>query len=112
MDKHKSIDAQLVGGNKNTGFTASQIYYLTHQILKLTSHLESHSKDYSSRRGLHKLLGRRKRLLIYLSAENAALYVQILKNLGIRGLKGRQGLSRGLTLQHVVVGITYFFWRS
>nr|YP_010701120.1 ribosomal protein S15 [Lomagramma matthewii]WCI21361.1 ribosomal protein S15 [Lomagramma matthewii] len=90
------MNAQLLGGDKNTGFTASQIYYLTHRILKLTSHLESHSEDYSSRRGLHKLLGRRKRLLIYLSAENTALYAQILKNLGIRGLKGRQGLSRSL----------------
>nr|YP_010889633.1 ribosomal protein S15 [Cyrtomium caryotideum]WJJ69481.1 ribosomal protein S15 [Cyrtomium caryotideum] len=89
MDKSKYIDAQLVGGNKDTGFTASQIYYLTHQILKLTSHLELHSEDYSSRRGLRKLLGRRKRLLIYLSDENTVLYAKILKNLGIRGLKGR-----------------------
>nr|UQK96989.1 ribosomal protein S15 [Polystichum sp. YZ-2022a] len=88
-DKYKYIDAQLVGGNKDTGFTASQIYYLTHQILKLTFHLESHSEDYSSRRGLKKLLGRRKRLLIYLSDEDTALYAKILKNLGIRGLKGR-----------------------
>nr|YP_009911298.1 ribosomal protein S15 [Polystichum tripteron]QLD21507.1 ribosomal protein S15 [Polystichum tripteron] len=89
MDKYKYIDAQLVGGNKDTGFTASQIYYLTHQILKLTSHLESHSEDYSSRRGLKKLLGRRKRLLIYLSDEDTILYAKILRNLGIRGLKGR-----------------------
>lgn len=88
-DKHKSIDAQLIGGNKDTGFTASQIYYLTHQILKLTSHLESHSEDYSSQRGLRKLLGRRRRLLIYLSDENTALYTKVVKNLGIRGLKGR-----------------------
>lgn len=95
-NKHKYIKEQLVGGNKDTGLTASQIYYLTHQILKLTSHLESHSEDYSSRRGLHKLLSRRKRLLIYLSAENKPLYSQIMKNLGIRGLKGRQGLSRSL----------------
>nr|YP_009426045.1 ribosomal protein S15 [Deparia viridifrons]ASU94706.1 ribosomal protein S15 [Deparia viridifrons] len=89
MDKHKSIDAQLIGGNKDTGFTASQIYYLTHQILKLTSHLESHSEDYSSQRGLRKLLDRRRRLLIYLSDKNTALYTKVVKNLGIRGLKGR-----------------------
>lgn len=88
-DKYKSIDAQLVGGNKGTGFTASQIYYLTHQILKLTSHLELHPKDYSSQRGLRKLLGKRRSLLIYLADENTALYTKILKNLGIRGLKGR-----------------------
>nr|AJE61617.1 ribosomal protein S15 [Cystopteris protrusa] len=89
MDKYKSIDAQLVGGKKDTGFTASQIYYLTHQILKLTSHLELHSEDYSSQRGLRKLLGKRRRLLIYLSDENTALYTRVIKNLGIRGLKGR-----------------------
>nr|YP_009427621.1 ribosomal protein S15 [Woodsia macrochlaena]ASU96283.1 ribosomal protein S15 [Woodsia macrochlaena] len=89
MNKYKSIDAQLIGGNKDTGLTASQIYYLTHQILKLTSHLESHSEDYSSQRGLRKLLGRRRRLLIHLSNKNTALYTKIVKNLGIRGLKGR-----------------------
>uniref|UniRef100_A0A248RCY4 Small ribosomal subunit protein uS15c n=1 Tax=Diplazium unilobum TaxID=1678212 RepID=A0A248RCY4_9MONI len=89
MDKHKSIDAQLVGGSKDTGFTASQIHHLTRQILKLTSHLESHSEDYSSQRGLRKLLGRRRRLLIYLSDDNTALYAEVVKNLGIRGLKGR-----------------------
>nr|QRK25998.1 ribosomal protein S15 [Pteridium aquilinum subsp. japonicum] len=89
MDKQKVIDAHLTDGNKNTGLTASQIYYSTHQILKLSSHLESHPKDYSSQRGLWKLLGKRKRLLIYLSEKNTNLYTKLLKNLGIRGLKGR-----------------------
>nr|YP_010267377.1 ribosomal protein S15 [Brainea insignis]QKV47398.1 ribosomal protein S15 [Brainea insignis]UIF93977.1 ribosomal protein S15 [Brainea insignis] len=87
MDKYKSVDTQLVGGKQGTGFTASQIYYLTHQILKLTSHLELHSKDYSSQRGLRKLLGKRRRLLAYLSDENTALYAKIVKSLGIRSLK-------------------------
>nr|YP_010889807.1 ribosomal protein S15 [Pyrrosia adnascens]YP_010889894.1 ribosomal protein S15 [Pyrrosia hastata]WJJ69655.1 ribosomal protein S15 [Pyrrosia adnascens]WJJ69742.1 ribosomal protein S15 [Pyrrosia hastata] len=87
MYRCNSINAQLVNGNKDTGSTASQIYYLTHQILKLTSHLKSHSEDYSSRRGLRKLLGKRKRLLIYLSDSNAALYGKIIQTLGIRSLK-------------------------
>nr|QKV46167.1 ribosomal protein S15 [Selliguea yakushimensis] len=85
MYKLKSNDEQLVNGNKDTGSTASQIYYLTDQILKLTSHLKSHSKDYSSRRGLQKLLGKRKRLLIYLG--NTVLYTKVVKTLGIRSLK-------------------------
>nr|YP_009425341.1 ribosomal protein S15 [Asplenium prolongatum]ASU94001.1 ribosomal protein S15 [Asplenium prolongatum] len=89
MNKYKYIDAQLVGGNKNTGFTASQIHYLTRQILKLTSHLELHSEDYSSQRGLQKLLGKRRRLLRYLAHKNTDLYTAILKNLGIRSLKRR-----------------------
>nr|QHB77948.1 ribosomal protein S15 [Diplazium aberrans] len=88
-DKHKSIDAQLVGESRDTGFTASQIHYLTRQILKLTLHLESHSGDYSSQRGLRKLLGRRRRLSTYLSDENTALYTKVVRILGIRGLKGR-----------------------
>nr|YP_010117304.1 ribosomal protein S15 [Neocheiropteris ovata]QPM99569.1 ribosomal protein S15 [Neocheiropteris ovata] len=87
MNRCKSIDVQLVGGNKDTGSTAPQIYYLTHQILKLTFHLESHSEDYSSRRGLRKLLGKRKRLLIYLFDENTLLYAKVVETLGIRGLK-------------------------
>nr|YP_009690714.1 ribosomal protein S15 [Lomariopsis japurensis]QEG57494.1 ribosomal protein S15 [Lomariopsis japurensis] len=88
MDKCKFINAQLVSGNKDTGFTASQIYYLTNRILKLTSHLESHHEDYSSRRGLRKLLGKRKRLLAYSSDKDIAQYIKIKKNLGIRGRKG------------------------
>nr|YP_009548809.1 ribosomal protein S15 [Cryptogramma acrostichoides]AYW15784.1 ribosomal protein S15 [Cryptogramma acrostichoides] len=89
MSKQRFIDAQLSGGNRNTGFTASQIYYLTYQVSKITSHLESHPKDYSSQIGLWKLLSRRKRLLTYLSDENTGLHVRVLKKLGIRGLKGR-----------------------
>nr|YP_009549242.1 ribosomal protein S15 [Llavea cordifolia]AYW16391.1 ribosomal protein S15 [Llavea cordifolia] len=89
MSIQRSIDAQLLGGNKNTGFTVSQIYYSTHQVSKLTFHLESHPKDYSSQIGLWKLLSRRKRLLTYLSDENIDLYMRVLKKLGIRGLKGR-----------------------
>nr|YP_009547440.1 ribosomal protein S15 [Hemionitis subcordata]AYW15096.1 ribosomal protein S15 [Hemionitis subcordata] len=89
MKKQESIDAQLSNGNRNTGFTASQIYYSTYQVSKLTSHLELHSKDYSSQLGLWKLLGKRRRLLIYLSNANTRLYLKVLKKLGIRGLKGR-----------------------
>nr|YP_009691069.1 ribosomal protein S15 [Saccoloma inaequale]QEG57849.1 ribosomal protein S15 [Saccoloma inaequale] len=88
MNKKISIDSLLKVGEKYTGFAVSQVYYVTHQVLKLTSHLESHPKDYSSQRGLWVLLSRRKRLLIYLSANNPILYTKVLKNLGIRGLKG------------------------
>nr|YP_010283980.1 ribosomal protein S15 [Paragymnopteris bipinnata var. bipinnata]UAT96889.1 ribosomal protein S15 [Paragymnopteris bipinnata var. bipinnata] len=89
MKKQESIDAQLSSGNRNTGFTASQIYYSTYQVAKLTSHLELHPKDYSSQLGLWKLLGKRRRLLIYLSNANTGLYLKVLNKLGIRGLKGR-----------------------
>nr|YP_009549069.1 ribosomal protein S15 [Calciphilopteris ludens]AYW16044.1 ribosomal protein S15 [Calciphilopteris ludens] len=89
MKRKGSIGTQQSGGNINTGFTASQIYYSTYQMSKLTYHLELHPKDYSSQVGLWKLLGRRKRLLAYLSDENTGLYMKVLSKLGIRGLKGR-----------------------
>nr|YP_003934616.1 ribosomal protein S15 [Myriopteris lindheimeri]ADL29854.1 ribosomal protein S15 [Myriopteris lindheimeri] len=89
MNIQKSIDAQLSNGNRNTGFTASQIYYSTYQVSKLTSHLELHPKDYSSQLGLWKLLGKRRRLLTYLSNTNTGLYLKVLNKLGIRGLKRR-----------------------
>ncbi len=89
MKKQEYMDVQLLSGNNNTGFTVSQIYYSTYQVSKLTSHLEVHPKDYSSQLGLWKLLGKRRRLLIYLSNTNTGLYVKILKKLGIRGLKIR-----------------------
>nr|YP_009548896.1 ribosomal protein S15 [Ceratopteris cornuta]AYW15871.1 ribosomal protein S15 [Pteris vittata]QBF44645.1 ribosomal protein S15 [Pteris vittata] len=89
MDKQGSIDSQLAGGNKNTGFAASQIYYSTYRVSKLTSHLKLHPKDYSSQIGLWKLLGKRKRLLAYLFAKDTDIYLRVLKKLGIRGLKGR-----------------------
>ncbi|MCO5596923.1 hypothetical protein L7F22_050994 [Adiantum nelumboides] len=89
MKKQKYIHVQLPDREVNTGFIASQIYYLTYQVSRLTSHLGLHPKDYSSRVGLWKLLGRRKHLLVYLSNKNTGLYVRILKKLGFRRLKRR-----------------------
>nr|AJE61700.1 ribosomal protein S15 [Plagiogyria glauca]QKV47058.1 ribosomal protein S15 [Plagiogyria subadnata] len=89
MDKKTSIGSSLIGGSRDTGSAGSQVYYLTHQVSKLTSHLESHPRDYSSQRGLWKLLGKRKRLSIYLSEKDPSLYNRVTKDLSIRGLKGR-----------------------
>nr|YP_010409108.1 ribosomal protein S15 [Adiantum flabellulatum]URH13338.1 ribosomal protein S15 [Adiantum flabellulatum] len=90
MKKQESIHMHLLGGNVNTGLTASQIYYSTYQVSRLTSHLELHPRDYSSQIGLWKLLGRRKRLLAFLSKKNTGFYEKVLKKLGIRGLKVRE----------------------
>nr|YP_010027149.1 ribosomal protein S15 [Acrostichum speciosum]QOS04123.1 ribosomal protein S15 [Acrostichum speciosum] len=89
MNRQASIESSFLSENQNTGLTAFQIYYLTYRISKLTFHLELHPKDYSSQIGLWKLLGKRKRLLNYLSDKNMGLYVKVLIKLGIRGLKGR-----------------------
>nr|AJE61533.1 ribosomal protein S15 [Dipteris conjugata] len=88
-DKAISTNSTLICEKGDTGSAESQICYLTDQVSKLTSHLKSHSKDYSSQRGLWKLLGRRKRLLIHSSKKDPTLYDNIISNLGIRRLKRR-----------------------
>jgi small subunit ribosomal protein S15 len=72
---------------ENSGLTETQIYILTQRVARLSSHLKNHNKDYSSQRGLRKLLGKRKRLLAYLSNEDVERYENLLIQLGIRGLK-------------------------
>jgi small subunit ribosomal protein S15 len=72
---------------KNSGSTENQIYILTQRVARLSSHLKIHNKDFSSQRGLRKILGQRKRLLSYLASEDFARYETLLSQLGIRGLK-------------------------
>lgn len=72
---------------ENVGSTEAQITFITDKVVQLSYHLKKHKKDYSSQRGLKKLLGTRKRLLIYLFREDVARYNQLLNILPIRGLK-------------------------
>ncbi len=68
----------------DTGSTEVQIAILTEEIKELTKHLQIHKKDHSSRRGLLKKLGERKRLLRYLNLENAESYEKLVKELKLR----------------------------
>nr|YP_010716180.1 ribosomal protein S15 [Crepidomanes latealatum]WDE75916.1 ribosomal protein S15 [Crepidomanes latealatum] len=79
-----SLNSSLIYKNKHRGSTESQISYLTDLVSRLTSHLKMHPKDYSSQRGLWKLLGKRKRLLRYLSKKDIASYTSIMTTSGIR----------------------------
>ena len=88
MDKKISLDSSSIREG-NTGSVEFQIFRLTNRVLKLTSHLKLHSKDYSSQRGLWKVLGKRKRLLGYLAENNPIWYEELIGNLGIRGSKRR-----------------------
>nr|ADD30061.1 ribosomal protein S15 [Gonopterodendron arboreum] len=72
---------------ENKGSVEFQILSFTNRIQKLTSHLELHKKDYSSQRGLRKILGKRQRLLYYLSRKNPISYKELINQLGIRELK-------------------------
>ena len=68
----------------DTGSPEVQIAILTRRIEQLTDHLRNHSHDESSRRGLLKLVGRRRRLLSYLKREDAPSYLSLTERLGIR----------------------------
>lgn len=69
---------------KNTGKTEVQIALLTERIQELTGHLQTHKKDHSSRRGLLKLVGQRRRLLRYLRRKDLEGYRSILARLNLR----------------------------
>jgi small subunit ribosomal protein S15 len=68
----------------DTGSTEIQIAMLTKRILQLTEHLKIHKHDESSRRGLLKLVGQRRRFLAYLRKKNFASYQSITKKLKLR----------------------------
>nr|YP_010503796.1 ribosomal protein S15 [Chrysosplenium davidianum]UXE32345.1 ribosomal protein S15 [Chrysosplenium davidianum] len=72
---------------KNQGSVEFQVFSFTNKIRRLTSHLDLHRKDYLSQRGLRKILGKRQRLLAYLSKKNRVRYKELIGRLDIRELK-------------------------
>ncbi len=68
----------------DTGSPQVQIALLTTRINQLTEHLRTHAKDHYSRRGLLKLVGRRRRLLNYLQRNDLEGYRALIKELGLR----------------------------
>nr|YP_010708063.1 ribosomal protein S15 [Sium tenue]YP_010708148.1 ribosomal protein S15 [Sium ninsi]WCR47822.1 ribosomal protein S15 [Sium tenue]WCR47907.1 ribosomal protein S15 [Sium ninsi] len=71
----------------NKGSVEFQVVSFTNKIRRLTSHLELHKKDYLSQRGLRKILGKRQRLLAYLSKKNRVSYKELIGRLEIRETK-------------------------
>jgi small subunit ribosomal protein S15 len=71
-------------GSADTGSPEVQIALLTRRIAELTEHLRTHRKDHHSRRGLLKLVGRRRRLLQYLQKRDVEGYRKLIKDLGLR----------------------------
>ncbi|MFM7622812.1 MAG: 30S ribosomal protein S15 [Alphaproteobacteria bacterium] len=72
------------GSENNTGSSAVQVALFTQRINELTEHLKIHKKDHSSRRGLLKMVGRRRKLLDYLKSKKAAEYKAVIEKLGLR----------------------------
>ena len=70
--------------NKNVGGSEFQITVFTNRIKNLTEHLKLNKKDENTRRGLMKLVGKRKRLLSYVKRKSNENYESIIKSLGLR----------------------------
>ncbi|MBA2295247.1 MAG: 30S ribosomal protein S15 [Actinobacteria bacterium] len=68
----------------DTGSTGVQVAMLTRRVNELTEHLRTHPKDHYSRRGLLKLVGRRRRFLDYLRRKDLEGYRALIKELGLR----------------------------
>ncbi|MBC7195193.1 MAG: 30S ribosomal protein S15 [Caldisericia bacterium] len=70
--------------DKDTGSPEVQIAILTEKIKRLSEHLKEHKKDHSSRRGLLKMVGRRRKLLNYLKEKDYDKYLQLIESLNLR----------------------------
>ena len=68
----------------DTGSSAAQAAIATERIKELTEHLKGHQKDAAARRGLLRLVGRRRRLLKYIADRDSQAYLELIKKLGIR----------------------------
>ncbi len=82
--KKQEIIANFGRGEKDTGSSEVQIALLTQRINDLTSHLQTFKKDHSSRLGLLKLVGQRRRLMRYFKSKNRDAYNELVAKLGIR----------------------------
>ncbi|MBU0706984.1 30S ribosomal protein S15 [Patescibacteria group bacterium] len=68
----------------DTGSSEVQIAILSEEVNELTEHLQQHKKDFSSRRGLLRKVGQRRRLLKYLEKENEESYLSLIKKLKLK----------------------------
>ena len=83
-EKQKLIETHQIHST-DTGSVEIQIAMLSERISKLSDHLQNNSHDYASRQGLLKMIGKRKRMLLYVKNKNVKTYLELIKKLGIRG---------------------------
>ena len=83
-ENKESVMGKFSSHEGDTGSPEVQIALLTERINGLTEHLKSHKKDHHSRRGLLKMVGKRRRLLTYLQDKNVNRYRTLVKELGLR----------------------------
>ena len=75
---------------KDTGSPEAQVAILTARIQQLTEHFQTHRKDYHSRYGLYRLVGKQRRLLRYLYKKDVTRYYRLINELGIRDTIGQR----------------------
>lgn len=83
-EKKAQIFETFGGKAANTGSIEAQVALLTERITHISGHLKTNKKDFSSNRGLMQLVGKRKRLLSYLSKTNLQGYRALIEKLGLR----------------------------
>lgn len=84
QERKQEIISEYQVHETDTGSAEVQVAMLTERINKLSTHLQGNKKDYSSRRGLLKMIGRRKRLLSYIQKKDFETYRTLIGRLGIR----------------------------
>lgn len=84
----KEIKTKIINDYKihpsDSGTPEVQVALLTHRINEIMSHLDTHKKDFHSRNGLMKLVGKRKRLLAYIKKQDAQRYENLIEKLNLR----------------------------
>jgi len=83
-ERKQELIKEFATKTNDTGSPQVQVAVLSERIKNLTEHLQSHEKDYHSRRGLLVMVGQRRRLLDYLKRTNATGYQEIIDRLGLR----------------------------
>lgn len=83
-ERKKEIFAEFGGNEANTGSAEAQIALLTERINHIAGHLKDNKKDHSSKNGLLKMVGRRKRYLSYMAKNDIEKYRALIAKLGLR----------------------------
>jgi small subunit ribosomal protein S15 len=83
-EKVANIFTTFGGKATNTGSIEGQVALLTERINEISGHLKTNKKDFSSQRGLMRMVGQRKRLLTYLSKHDLTGYRALIEKLGLR----------------------------
>ena len=84
VERKQALMKEYATAEGDTGSPEVQVALLSERIKNLTDHLQTHEKDFHSRRGLLVMVGQRRRLLDYLKQKNEQRYKELIDRLGLR----------------------------